>query len=293
MAIRFLKSDMRAQPHIHALIMGPSKIGKTMLSATAPMPVLVLSLEHSYRSLSGFDQVDIVELDTVEDLREALSNLREGGTWDGHYKSVVIDSISAAATMLFRAKSECMKKIKSSTGSKGKAGFQFWPELNDEILSLVFDIKKVNADTFTIAQMTREIIAIAGEGCAVHLPLMPGKNGQKIPYDYEFVFTYRMVKGERVLQTCRDESYEGGDNSRRLSPYEWPDLEYLVEKINGVSATPRVYNAEIGKYVLAKTAVQEESEGRKEKETAPAENPGEVDEAFEEYEEIEDENIPF
>jgi len=87
--MKITKAKDIKMPPLNVLIYGDAGVGKTYLLATAPGPVLVLDVEGGTLTLMGKD-VDIVKVDSPEDIRCAYKELKNGAG----YKTVCLDSIT-------------------------------------------------------------------------------------------------------------------------------------------------------------------------------------------------------
>ena len=68
-------------------------------------------------------------------------------------------------------------------------------------------------------------------------PDVPGNSfSQKLPYYFDEVFAFRMMKNSegvmtRYIQTYPDERYDAKDRSGNLSQFEEPDISKIIAKI--------------------------------------------------------------
>lgn len=210
--------DLIKLSHLNAIIYGVSGIGKTMLCATAPTP-LILSAEQGLLSLAGKD-IDTVDINTLADIAEVYKYLKDT---DHKYESVCFDSISEIAEKILV---EYKKEERDPRAAYGR--------MADEIIAIVRKFKKLPLHVIFVAKQGR--IEDAFSGKTSYGPSYPGQVlTQNLSYHLDLVLAMRMGKHEgkqfRYLQTAPDIQYEAKDRSGCLSKKERPDLDVLVAKI--------------------------------------------------------------
>lgn len=238
MALHFTTTAQAAHVYgVKALVYGPAGVGKTMLCATAPAP-LILSAEAGLLSLSraniervyGADtagvtyDIPVIQISTVNDLTEAhmwCLNAVEAR----QFATVCIDSLSEIAEVVLNNAKRQVKDPRQAYG-----------ELIEKMETLVRAFRDLPGKHVV---MTAKMEASKNEltGAVVHAPSMPGsKLGQKLPYFFDEVFRLGVNKtpdGQpfRFLQTQPDLQYEAKDRSGALAPMEYPSLQSVFHKI--------------------------------------------------------------
>lgn len=221
---------------IKVLVYGGSGVGKTVLTATLPNPVLIsaesgaLSLrESNLKRIFGEDasicyNMPIITVRTVEDLRDVhlwCLQSREAG----QFQSIGLDSSSEIAEVILNNAKRQVKDPRQAYG-----------ELIEKMETLIRAFRDLpNKNVLISAKMepTRDELS----GVVKYGPSMPGaKLGPKLPYFFDEVFRLGIGKDQqgkefRFLQTQPDLQFEAKDRSGALSHVEAPHLGYLFHKI--------------------------------------------------------------
>lgn len=227
MAIKIQTLDEAIEDNgLKILVHGPAGVGKTVLSATANAPTLIVSAEAGLLSLRGAPKhIDVTTVKTIDDLEDVYSFMLEEGI--NKYKWLNLDSISEIAEVLLSE-----EKAKSNDPRKA------YGTLQDEIAKIIRrfrDLPHINV------LMTAKQQRFTDEytGITTMIPSFPGtKLPQQVAYWFDEVFALRVMTDEegveyRALQTDRDVTYEAKDRSGMLGKYEKPSLEYIYDKIHG------------------------------------------------------------
>lgn len=206
---------------IKILVHGQAGIGKTCLCASLPNPI-ILSVESGLLSLADVD-IPVIEIKTIDDLAEAYDWLAESEE-GRQYKSVCLDSVSEIAEVVLSN-----EKGKEKDPRKAYGNMQ---EIMAELMRNFRDLPGRNV--YFSAKQER----IQDEsGRILYGPSMPGqKLAQQIPYLFDEVFCYQMVKDQngvpqRILLTQPDGISVAKDRSGKLDMWESPDLGAIIEKI--------------------------------------------------------------
>ena len=221
--MRMISTKDYAANGIKILVHGQAGIGKTCLCASLPDPV-ILSAESGLLSLSGLD-LPAIEIRTIDDLSEAYQWIAESDEAK-QYKSICLDSISEIAEVVL-------------TNEKGKEKDprKVYGNLQDIMSDLMRAFRDLpGRNVYFSAKQER----VQDEnGRILFGPSMPGqKLAQQIPYLFDEVFSYQMVRDEnnvpkRVLLTQPDGISVAKDRSGRLDLWEEPDLGKIISKIRG------------------------------------------------------------
>jgi len=221
MAIK-LTTTKKSAKHVRALCYGDAGVGKTVLCATAPNPVII-SAEGGLLSLAGHD-IPVIEVRTVEDVQDAYRFLTESEDAKS-FETICLDSISEIAEVL-------LAKLKSEDKDPRKS----YGRLADDMSHLVRSFRDIpEYNIYFSAKMTR--IEDDFSGISTFRPAMPGKtlvNG--LPFFFDEVMALRIGQtdeGEdyRYLQTSPTVQYTAKDRSGKLDEMERPDLTSIFNKI--------------------------------------------------------------
>lgn len=230
-------SQAAAVGGVKCLIYGGAGMGKTVLNATAPAPVLIsaesgaLSLKQSnLERLHGAGNpsitydIPIIEVSSVEDLMEA-HRWCEQSAEAKQFASVGLDSIS-----------EIMEVILNNAKRQVKDPRQAYGELIEKGQNLIRAFRDLPGKNVIISAkmepMKDELTGVVKFG-----PSVPGsKLGPSLPYFFDEVFRLGVNKtpqGEpyRFLQTQPDLQFEAKDRSGALAPIEYPHLGAIFAKI--------------------------------------------------------------
>ncbi|MEE8382682.1 MAG: ATP-binding protein [Thermodesulfobacteriota bacterium] len=213
---------------VKCAIFGGSGVGKTMLCATAPAP-LIVSAEKGLLSLSRVD-IPYVDVNSLDDVGEVYKWIKLSDEAK-QYKTICLDSLSEITEVLlhrFKATTFSKKGRKDPLGAYLKladsAGAMIRNFRDLDGLNIVFtakEIKKEDSDT--------GIVSID--------PMLPGKVlPHGLPYLVDEVFRMQISDGEeqiRFLQTNADRRTTCKDRSGMLDKHEKPDLTYIFNKIKG------------------------------------------------------------
>nr|DAF45665.1 MAG TPA: AAA domain protein [Siphoviridae sp. ctJ7x27] len=233
-------SQASANGGIKALVYGPAGMGKTMLCATLPAPVII-SAESGLLSLRpqniarvfgenaqgiSYD-IPVIEVKTVQDLSEAY-NWFTTSQQAGNFQSIALDSLSEIAEVVLN---NAKRQVKDPRQAYGEL-----LEKMETLIRLFRDLPNKNVVMMAKMESYKEELT----GVVKYGPSMPGsKLGQKLPYFFDEVFRLGVNKDQqgasyRFLQTQPDLQFEAKDRSGSLDPVEFPNLTYVFNKIIGV-----------------------------------------------------------
>ena len=219
--MRRLSTKDYALNGIKILVHGQAGIGKTCLCATLPFP-LILSVESGLLSLSSFD-IPAIEIKNLDDLSEAyewIANSEEAR----QYQSICLDSVSEIAEVVLSNEKDKEKDPRKAYGN-----------LQDIMLDLMKCFRDLPGKNVYFSAKQERIQDETGR--LLFGPSMPGqKLAQQVPYLFDEVFSYQMVRDEnnvpkRILLTQPDGICVAKDRSGKLDMWEDPDLGAIINKI--------------------------------------------------------------
>jgi len=221
MAIK-LTTTQKSSNKVRALVYGDGGVGKTVLCATAPNPIII-SAEAGLLSLADKD-ISVIEVKSIQDVQDAYKFLTESADAKG-FETVCLDSITEIAEVLLsQLKADC------------KDPRQAYGELAEKMTHLIRSFRDIpNYHTYFSAKMTR--VEDEHTGIATFRPSMPGRSLlNSIPFYYDEVMALKIGETEegksyRYLQTNPTLQYTAKDRSGKLDEMEKPDLTAIFKKI--------------------------------------------------------------
>lgn len=224
---------------VKALVYSGSGVGKTVLTATAPSPLLIsaesgmLSLRKAnLEKLFGVNtpgieyDVKAIKVQTVEELVEAHKWCRAHAYSNG-FRTIALDSIS-----------EIMEVILANAKRQVKDPRQAYSELIEKGQTLIREFRDLpGLNVYIAAKMEPSKDELTG--ITKYGPSVPGnKLGTSLPYFFDEVFRLGVNKDTagnpyRFLQTQPDIQYEAKDRSGMLDPIEYPHLGAVFSKVLG------------------------------------------------------------
>lgn len=240
MALQFTTAEHESQSSgVKVLIYGGAGVGKTVLSATLPHPVLIsaesgaLSLrKQNLERLFGAGNphitynMPIINVSNVDDLRDAYDWCARSAE-ARQFASIGLDSISEIAEVVLN---NAKRQVKDPRQAYGEL-----IEKMETLVRMFRDLPGKNVYMAAKMEPTKDELT----GIVRYGPSMPGtKLGPKLPYFFDEVFRLGVNKtpqGEsyRFLQTQLDLQFEAKDRSGALAPLEPPSLSAVFAKILG------------------------------------------------------------
>lgn len=223
---------------VKMLVYGWAGVGKTVLCATAPRPVLIsaesgllslspsnLSRIHGEQNADVSYDIPVVQITTVAQLKQAYQYL---GTPEarGYFSTICIDSLSEIGEVVLADAKSRSKDPRQAYGEMIEVmthAIRLFRDLPGYHVVMTAKMESVRDDT----------------GVTRFVPSMPGsKLGAQVPYFFDEVFRLGIGQHEgnkyRFIQTDQDVQYEAKDRSGALARMEPPNLSHIIRKITGV-----------------------------------------------------------
>ena len=224
MAIK-LTTTAQSSNFVKCLVYGRAGVGKTVLSDTAPKPLIVAS-ENGLLSLQD-KNIPVIMIENHNDLDDAYEFITTNEKAKG-FETIVLDSISdIAETVLAYFKAN---PIDGNTHPQAAYG-----SMADVLLPLIKKFRDIpGKHVYFIAKSKR--VKDDFTGVTSWMPAMPGQVlGPALPYLFDFVLPMRIGETDkgveyRYLQTKADIQWEAKDRSGRLKTIEEPNLTKLFKK---------------------------------------------------------------
>ncbi len=237
MPIKFTTSDDEARiSGVKMLVYAPAGMGKTVLTATLPSPLLI-STEKGLLSLNARNQqkifgtaknVPIIEVNCLGDLDDALRFVATSNEAK-QFESISMDSISDMA--------EC---VLSELKAKYKDPRQAYGDLFDKLCVIVRGFRDLPGKHVYLTAKQERIQD--SSGLLMNGPSMPGKQltGQ-LPHFFDEVFALdvspKQADGStyRFLRTQNTPQWLAKDRSGALDEFEQPNLANIIAKIQSTT----------------------------------------------------------
>ena len=207
--------------HVNILAYGEAGIGKTVMCATAPDP-LIISAEGGLLSIAG-SGIDVFKIRDRADCNEVYEWLAGSSEARKKYQTICIDSLSEIAEVLLASE---LKKTPDPRKAYGVMG--------SEMPILIRGFRDLDFHTYFTAKSKK--VVDESTGVITYMPSVPGQSLLTgLPYFFDEVFLMDWIKFEddeyRVLVTKSDRTHIAKDRSGKLDEYEKPDLTYIFDKI--------------------------------------------------------------
>lgn len=205
---------------IKMAIYGPPGVGKTVLGATAPRPIII-DAERGTLSIADQD-LDLIEISTFDDLEEAYDFLCTKKA-KKKYDTCVIDSGSEVAEYVLADLKKSMKDGRQAYMALGERALEIFRMFRDLDMHVVF-ICKAKISTSDGVEMNRA--SFPGQALV-----------EKVPYLFDELLALRIMQdddedgGYRYLQTQPSFNWDAKDRSGTLDDMEEPDLTKIFKKI--------------------------------------------------------------
>ncbi|WII71735.1 ATP-binding protein [Bdellovibrio sp. 22V] len=224
------------------MVFGRSGMGKTMLAATLPQPIII-SAESGLLSLSrenivriygegawgvNYDPINVIKIKTMQDLATALTWCKDPNNHQ-YFQSIMLDSLTELAEVVLKNAKGLVKDPRQAYGA-----------LLEEMMDGARQFRDIpNKHVVLVCKEEQFKDELTGSNRMG--PMMPGtKLSAQLPYLVDEVFALRMGRAPdgskyRYIQTQPDMQYEAKDRSGRLAEAEFPHMGMIFNKILGVS----------------------------------------------------------
>lgn len=240
MSLHFTTAQQASEMNgLKALVYGPSGMGKTVLMATAPAP-LVISAESGLLSLRKNNlerlfgpgnphicySMPVIQISNVDDLKAAFDWCTQSAE-ARQFATVGLDSLTEIAEVVLN---NAKRQVKDPRQAYGEL-----LEKMQTLIRLFRDLPGKNVIMSAKMEPSKDELT----GVVKYGPAMPGsKLGPQLPYFFDEVFRIGVNKDQqgnqfRFLQTQPDMQYEAKDRSGVLAPVEIPNLSHIINRILG------------------------------------------------------------
>lgn len=239
MAIQLVSADSLARSNgVKIIVYGRSGMGKTMLAATCPSPIII-SAERGLLSLKreniqrvwGADRSDIC-YDIPVIVVDSLDTLVEAQKWfltnpqAQQFQTIVMDSIT-----------EIAEKVLLNAKKGVKDPRQAYGVLLEQMTQVIKEFRDMEGK-HVVMLAKEERVKDDGTGLTLAQPSMPGqKMGPAAPYLTDEVFQIGVQRNPadgtsyRYLRTQPDFNADAKDRSGMLAELEAPHIGSIIHKI--------------------------------------------------------------
>lgn len=209
---------------IKCVLYGGSGTGKTVMSATAPNPIII-SAEKGLLSLAGKD-IPYIEVSNVHSIGEAYKYCV-----DSEFDTIILDSLSEITVT---ALAEFKKNLIAESASGKIDARQAYGKVAESIGAMIRNFRDIEGKNVVLIAKERRY-EDEDSGIVTFEPYMPGKVLPfDLPYLVDEVFCLQISrKGERYVQTLADRKRPCKDRSGKLDDNEHPNFTDIFNKILG------------------------------------------------------------
>jgi len=216
-------SDIKTEGNFKLLLQGEPGIGKSILSCSFPLPLLLLDFDGKADSPALFykdqpellDGIDVRDLsssltkDPIQELndiidKELIPQQRDGAM---KYKTIVLDSITTFSRAVLNHIVSTNPGIKRTMSKQGvQPGLQDYGILKREFAKLIPGILSLPCNVVMTAHMDVNKDELTGE--IIRGPLMDGAFSAQLPIYFKEVWYMFSEKGKRMCKTQSDYKYK-------------------------------------------------------------------------------------
>lgn len=228
--------DLAKGNGVKVLVYGPAGLGKTMLCATAPNPIII-SAESGLLSLAKSNlirvygkknkdvtyNIPVIQITDIDDLTAAREWCDTPAA--EQFDTICIDSLSEIAEVVLNNAKRQVKDPRQAYG-----------ELMEKMGTTIRSFRDLHGKhVYMTSKMEHSKDEVTG--VSMYGPMMPGnKLAPDIPYLYDEVFhigTDKLEDGTpyRYLRTQPDRQFQAKDRSGALDIIEEPNLSAIFRKI--------------------------------------------------------------
>lgn len=224
MAIKIKSTKDVTTNGIKCVLYGSSGSGKTVMSSTAPNPIII-SAEKGLLSLADKD-IDYIEVKDVKSIGDAYKHCVSSD-----YDTIVLDSLSEITVT---ALSEFKRNMIAESATGKIDARQAYGKVAESIGTMIRNFRDIEGKNVILIAKERRY-ENEDNGLITFEPYMPGKVLPfDLPYLVDEVFCLQVNKsGERYIQTSQSRTRPCKDRSGKLDEMEEPNFTDIFNKIVG------------------------------------------------------------
>lgn len=189
---------------LNMLVYGEFGVGKTFLCGTAQDhkmtgPILLLDIEGGTVTLRKRPDIEVVQVRNLDQLVKIHEQLRVNN--DGHYKTVIIDSLTELADLDMR---EVMRKMLQARPDRDPdvADKREWGIVRTHVRKIVRAFKDLPMNTLMTALLLKDKDDITGH--STFYPSLSGKMKTEIPGFFDVVgYMSSRINGEETIRSIQ------------------------------------------------------------------------------------------
>ena len=218
-------SPAEAVPYLNLLIYGEPGAGKTWLAGTAQdskatSPILFLDVEGGTVTLRKKSSIDVVRIQKIEQIVDVFNTLAADKS--GHYKTVVIDSLSELQKLDLRFCMDEEYNKKPDSVDRDVATLRSWGKSGERMRRIIRAFRDLPMNTIMTSLVATE--KDENSGVVSFFPMFPGKLRGEVPGYFDIVGLLQAKEdrnGEtvtRTLQVAKTQRTIAKDRTSALDP---------------------------------------------------------------------------